>query len=152
MGVGIAPAGPPPPPAPGREPGAHLSQNRADSGVNTQRLGFFFKAGTGVFVPFSAAYTRRLMPVNRALLRAGSCKLQELRAGSLRAESSPEPGARSPGVRVPCALFSFCFLRLQRPEAKHHHHPQLAQRCSSAACAAFRVPRSVPATISAVER
>jgi hypothetical protein len=62
----------------------------------------FFKAKTGVFVPFSAVYARRLMPVNRALKEA----------------------------RVPCALFAAL-------EAKHHH-PQLAQRCISAACAACR--------------
>jgi hypothetical protein len=34
-------------------------------------------------------------------------------------------------ARVPCALFAAL-------EAKHRHHPQLAQRCISAACAAFR--------------
>jgi hypothetical protein len=34
-------------------------------------------------------------------------------------------------ARVPCALFAAL-----APEAKHHHHhPQLAQRCISAACA-----------------
>jgi hypothetical protein len=33
-------------------------------------------------------------------------------------------------ARVPCALFAAL-------EVKHHHHPQLAQRCISAACAAF---------------
>jgi hypothetical protein len=42
-----------------------------------------------------------------------------------RTESSPQP-------RWPCALFAAL-------QAKHHHHPQLvAQRCISAACAAFR--------------
>jgi hypothetical protein len=34
-------------------------------------------------------------------------------------------------ARVPCALFAAL-------EAKHHHHPQLAQRCISAACATSR--------------
>ena len=34
-------------------------------------------------------------------------------------------------ARVPCALFAAL-------EAKRHHHPQLAQRCISAACAALR--------------
>jgi hypothetical protein len=34
-------------------------------------------------------------------------------------------------ARVPCAPFAAL-------EAKRHHHPQLAQRCISAACAAFR--------------
>jgi hypothetical protein len=62
----------------------------------------FFLTKIGVFVPFSAAYARRLMLVNRALK----------------------------AVRVPSALFAVL-------EAKHHH-PQLAQRCISAACAALR--------------
>jgi hypothetical protein len=34
-------------------------------------------------------------------------------------------------ARVPCALFAAL-------EANHHHQPQLAQRCISAACATFR--------------
>jgi hypothetical protein len=39
-------------------------------------------------------------------------------------------------ARVPCALIAAL-------EAKHHH-PQLAQRCISAACAAFRAPQASP--------
>jgi hypothetical protein len=38
-------------------------------------------------------------------------------------------------ARVPCALFAAL-------EAKHHH-PLLAQRCISAACAAFRACRQL---------
>jgi hypothetical protein len=82
--------------------------NAPTPAASKRSASFFFKAKIGVFVPFSAAYARWLMPVNRALKSA----------------------------RAPCALFAAL-------EAKHHHHPQLARRCTSPP----PVPRSVPATI-----
>jgi hypothetical protein len=81
--------------------------NAPTPAASKRSASFFFKAKIGVFVPFSAAYARWLMPVNRALKSA----------------------------RAPCALFAAL-------EAKHHHHPQLARRCTSPP----PVPRSVPAT------